>query len=206
MADHGQVQLVSGPTRCTDNGSASQIDLMFLNDVSVVQSCDVLPPVADHCPTLLQLAVGHTSTPNCCREFWDLSKADLVSLKSVLSEVDWSPVLTSTCPADALSQWESIFLSSVKAFVPHSSVVSRAKNKPWYSSYLCRLRRQRDRLFHRSKRLASGHHLSLAYRKVRNLYVAELRTAERLYYLRQGAKLLIILKYGEELSSLVEIS
>ena len=103
--------------------------------------------------------------------------------------MDWSPVLASTCPADALSLWESIFLSSVKAFVPHSSAVSRAKNKPWHSSYLCCLRRQRDRLFHRSKRLTSGHHLSLAYRKVRNFYVAELRAAERLYYLRQGAKL-----------------
>ena len=56
--------------------------------------------------------------------------------------------------------------------------------KTGFNQYLLRLRRQRDHLFRRSKRLTKDHRLSVAYRKVSNLYVAELRFAEKEYYSR----------------------
>ena len=61
---------------------------------------------------------------------------------------------------------------------------SRSSNKPWYSAYLCRLRRLRDRLFRKSKSVPVSHKISLAYKRVRNLYVCELRSAERDYFRR----------------------
>ena len=75
----------------------------------------------------------------------------------------------------------------MNTFVPRVSTVFSYANTPWFNSYLCRLRRLRDRLFHRTKSLGSRSHLCAAYRKMRNLYVAELRHAERRYYLKQGA-------------------
>ena len=54
--------------------------------------------------------------------------------------------------------------------------------KPWVHRYLLCLRR-RDSLFCRSKRL------SKAYHQVRNLYVAELRFAEKKSYSRQCSEL-----------------
>ena len=44
----GLFQLVSGPTRAAGTKSAAQLDLMFINNVSVVESCDVLPPISEH--------------------------------------------------------------------------------------------------------------------------------------------------------------
>ena len=43
----GLFQLVSGPTRAAGTKSAAQLDLMFINNVSVVESCNVLPPISD---------------------------------------------------------------------------------------------------------------------------------------------------------------
>ena len=69
-------------------------------------------------------------------------------------------------------------------FVPKIVYTVRPGNKPWYSPLLYHLRRQRERLYRRSKHLVEHHHLRVAYRKVRNWYTAELRNAELLYYLR----------------------
>ena len=78
---------------------------------------------------------------------------------------------------------------AVEIFVPRRVSTKRPGNKPWYTSYLCRLRRLRDRLFQRSKRLNAASHLVATYQKVRNWYVKELRHAERIYYFRLAQKL-----------------
>lgn len=187
MVDYGLVQLVEGPTRSSTESSASQLDLMFANDLSVVESCSVLPPVADHCPTILQFRVNFIIRSRQCRKLWDYKNADFAGLNNFLTSVDWSTVCESADASHALSLWENIVLSSLEAFIPRKIHSPQPQNKPWYSSYLCRLRRQRSRLFHRSKSLDKNHHLSIAYRKIRNLYVAELRSAERSFYVKQGA-------------------
>ena len=69
---------------------------------------------------------------------------------------------------------KSLSLKSVSRFVLPTG--------PWYSPTLCRIRRQRDRLYQRFKKLPADHRLSVCYRRVQNWYVAELRNAEKCYY------------------------
>ena len=57
MYDHGLAQMVEGPTRFSSS-SASQLDLIFIDNSDAVIDCLVLPPIADHCPTLLQLQLN----------------------------------------------------------------------------------------------------------------------------------------------------
>ena len=57
MYDHGLDQMVEGPTRFSSS-SASQLDLIFIDKSDAVSDCLVLPPIADHCPTLLQLQLN----------------------------------------------------------------------------------------------------------------------------------------------------
>ena len=114
----------------------------------------------------------------------DFEKADLHGLNSILAESDWSPVLHCTDVDLALQSWRDIVQRAVDQFVPKIVYTVRPGNKPWYSPLLHRLRRQREHLHRRSKHLVEHHHLRVAYRKVRNWYTAELRNAERLYYLR----------------------
>ena len=186
MCDHGLTQVVEGPTRLA-NLSTFQLDLMFIDNSALVNDCIVLPPVAGHCPSLLrlQLNVSRYSKRRASCSSWDFRHADLPSLNRFLEIVDWSPVYT-TDASVAVSSWESILLSSMEKFIPSRNCVSsRQHNKPWFNSYLSLLRRKRNSLFCRSKLLDRDHQLYNAYRKLRNLYVAELRLAERQYYQKQ---------------------
>lgn len=192
--DYGLTQLVEGPTRQAHN-SSSQLDLMFVNDPSAVIRCDVLPPISDHCPTILQLQMYASQLNLYPRKNYHLIDFNL--LKKSLAEKDWSPVYSSSDANKSLSAWQDIVKSSMDALAPYTPLAKRqsASNKPWYNGYLHRLRRQRDRLFYRSRNLPHTHRLSVAYRKIRNLYVAELRSAERLFHR----------KYYESLSSAIRI-
>ena len=106
----------------------------------------------------------------------------MVNLNEIFCASDWSSVFSASNTAQAVNAWYAKVYSVLERFVPRSTVSDRRGNKPWYSSFLCRLRRQRDRLFRWSKELQHDHRLSIAYRSVRNWYVAELRSAERAYY------------------------
>ena len=55
---NGLVQVVSEPTCTTNSGKEVQLDLMFVNQPLIVQSCTTLTPLPDHRPTLLQLSGG----------------------------------------------------------------------------------------------------------------------------------------------------
>ena len=182
----GLVQLVSGPTRAVGLAHAAQIDLMFINNSALVDSCNVLAPVSDHCPTIVQLCTGNSTGSRSCRgssgKKFNYSKVDMVNLNEIFCASDWSSVFSASNTAQAVNAWYAKVYSVLERFVPRSTVSDRQGNKPWYSSFLCRLRRQRDRLFRWSKELQHDHRLSIAYRSVRNWYVAELRSAERAYY------------------------
>ena len=180
--------MVEGPTRILDNSDPSQVDLMFINNFSIVNSCDVLPPIADHCPTILHLQVCSASRQSACSSK-RRANIDFKGLNTYLSGVDWSPVLRSNDVNTALSSLEHMLTAALDQFSRPTSGSARRDNKPWFNQYLLRLRRQRDRLFRRSKRLTMDHRLSVAYRKLRNLYVAELRFAEKEYYSTQLCEL-----------------
>ena len=185
----GLTQIVDGPTHAIGTPHAAQLDLMFVCDASLVQASCTLPPVADHCPTLMQLSLKSTAAKVSRRSYLDFAKADIPMLIDYLQSADWSDVYSSTNPVSALDSWYNVVQDALLKFVPHSTMVIRPRSKPWYSSYLRRLARERDRLYRRSQHLSSGHRLSAAYRRVRNWYVAELRHAERSYYLRLGHRL-----------------
>ena len=179
---NGLTQLVTGATRCPHLSSAAQLDLIFVNDISRVNSCQVLPQLSDHCPTLFSFAQQHQQHSAFNRSFMDYEKTDWNGLNNFLDELDWTPVLSATDPDQALGQWYRILSDAMQKFVPEKRIKVRPSNRPWYSPTLCRIRRQRDRLYQRFKKLPADHRLSVCYRRVRNWYVAELRNAEKCYY------------------------
>ena len=148
-------------------------------------------PIADHRPTLLQLQLNVMSlSPQhkgpCIS--WNFKLTDFLGLNNFLKSVDWSPVYTTPDASAALTLWENILVSSMEQFIPFRTYgAPRPHSKPWFNSFLNRLRRKRNRLFSRSKLLDRTQ--SAAYRKVRNHYVAQLRSAERQYYAKQVSAL-----------------
>ena len=54
-ASHQLTQVVNGPTFGICSSSPSLLDLVFLNKPRLLKRCVILPPVSDHCPTLVAL-------------------------------------------------------------------------------------------------------------------------------------------------------
>ena len=67
---NGLTQLVTNPTRCPHLSSAAQLDLIFINDISCIQSCQVLPQLSDHCPSLLSISYQQTKQPTSSSRFF----------------------------------------------------------------------------------------------------------------------------------------
>lgn len=184
-ATNGLSQTVSEPTYSTVSGHDVLLDLMFTNQPGLVQSCRVLPPVSDHCPTVLAIQARHVknpSRPSKKYKCWNYAHADYDCLRQAFHDVDWSDLERCSDPTEAVSVWHELTFPVLQAFVPMTSVCVRPFSKPWYSSYLHQLARSRDRLFRRSRCHPVNDRTMAAYRKVRNLYVKELRAAERRYY------------------------
>ena len=89
----------------------------------------------------------------------------------------------------ATSEWTEAFLSVCAKFVPCRQARRMASSKPWFSQYLKRLAKLRDRLFRRSHGKHKSPKAIAAFRAVRNLFVAEFRSAESRYLMDLGYQL-----------------
>ena len=90
----------------------SQVDLMFIDDTSIVTNCEVLAPVADHCPTVLDLRLSVDSFSSNSSS-WNYRAADFEGLRQHLSLEDRSPIVTSCDVETAVSLWEKKMYSAM---------------------------------------------------------------------------------------------
>ena len=109
MCDHDLTQLVEGPTRFSST-TASQLDLMFVDNTTVVNDC-LLPPIADHSPTLLDVHLNFSRPLTASHQTWNWKCADVAGLKRCLESADWSTVFSAPNPTAAVSEWEKMLLS-----------------------------------------------------------------------------------------------
>ena len=85
--------------------------------------------------------------------------------------------------------WTSSVLAAQSRNIPSRSVRVKPGSKPWYNSHLQYLAKCRDRLFRRSRKLGPNSKAMIAFRQVRNFYVAELRAAQERYFRNLGSAL-----------------
>ncbi len=187
---HDLFQIVNGPTYNPCRDSASLLDLIFTNNPTSTLSSWVLPPIADHCPVLARFSLRKTPRPKpYFSTRFIYSKCNLPVLTHSLSETDWS-FISSGSVDQASSTWTDVFMSECCKHVPSETVRVNPQSKPWYSNYLRYLGSCRDRLFKRCRGKPCTSTVSEAYRKVRNLFVAEIRAAEKRYFRSLGCTLL----------------
>ena len=104
-ATNGLLQTVPEPTYSTVSGNEVLLNLMFTDQPGLVQSCCVLPPVSDHCPTMLILQAQHSvklSCPSKGYSTWNYTGADYGSLREAFRQVDWSSLEKFPDPTEAV--------------------------------------------------------------------------------------------------------
>ena len=169
---------------------SSLLDLIFVNQPSFVVSSSVLSSLADHCPVEVLFSLKKNRLPKpCISQRFVYSEADIDGLHTALAGTDWNGLLCgSVC--EATTAWTETFLDVCKRFVLLCGVRVGHTSKPWYSSYFKYLASCRDGLFKRSPGKDPSSAAMVAYRKLRNLFVSEMRAAEKRYFADLGQTLL----------------
>lgn len=186
---HNLHQLVTDPTYNVSSNNPSLLDLVFTNRPCSVLSTSTLPPMADHCPVVTSLSLTKSPPPKSySRVQFVYADADVDGLLHYLSSVNW-PDFDRLDVNDSTVCWSDIFLSACSRFIPKQQKRVNPSSKPWFSPYLRYLARYRDRLFKRSRGMPTSSKVMIAYRTVRNLFVAELRAAEKRYFASLGYRL-----------------
>jgi len=190
-ASNNLTSLVHEPTRITET-SATIIDQCLSNTSSSVSHVAVLPPVStnDHCSIVATLLwgtpLGNTATYQ--RWVWDYSRGDFDGFRNSLSNETWESC-TGTEDIDTVARtWTETFLNIARRYIPNKVITVRERDQPWYSAYLRKLKRKKDRLHNRAKSTNSPIDW-LQFRNSRNFYISECREAKQNYDLKLAASL-----------------
>ena len=174
-------QMVTEPTHVHHNGSVSLIDLVFVSNTVLTNSCHVIPPLSnsDHSGILVQCSWRPTAQHNCTnhskgRTVWYYNHADWARASTLIYSFDWNSLLPDDVD-DSWSNWSKQLLSIMDECIPKRTLPKR-KNLPWLTKRLISSIRKRNRLYKQGK--LSGD-LS-KYRLQRNMVTSELRIARLL--------------------------
>ena len=168
-ASYSLSQIISNPTHFSPSGSPSTIDLAFVPS-SFSSSHTILSPVSssDHLSILLS-----TSLPSSChkappfrykRKVWIYKKANIDLMNTLLSEVSWTSLLSSSDIDECWSAFKSKFLDIMSLCIP-TKLISPSPLPPWLPKSLLPKIRRRQALFRHSK---SSPSLLPLYRSLQN--------------------------------------
>ena len=156
----------------------SLLDLMFTNIPHSVLSAYTAPPLADHCPVTAHTSLKKTRPVKSSeRERFLYGEANVSELHEALDAINWDDVHDRLVDQAALP-WTETFLTTCRTHVPRKNFRVTLSNKRWYNRHLKYLANCKDQLFRRLLARGASANVLSCYRKIRNLYLAELRAAE----------------------------
>ena len=172
-------QSVTGPTHVHHDGSESTIDLVFVSESSLLNTCDTIPPLSnsDHRGILMEISrkiVKAEKTQG--RLIWRYGYADWDKACDLINQFDWDSILSENVEL-SWKLWHKQFMSIMAQSIPNRVIPTR-RNLPWLNRGIIKSMKKRNQLFKKAKRTGNFHHFKLA----RNRTVAQLRLAKRRYF------------------------
>ena len=132
---HSISQLVEGRTRAAGTPQASQLDLVFTDRADPVESCTVLSPVADHCPTVMNDVKLSAKEDSCSsaqkHQLRNYTDVDMAQMNDALQDANWLQVYSASNTENALSAFYDVLISVLDKHAPLvTTPFSRSSNKP----------------------------------------------------------------------------
>jgi hypothetical protein len=193
---HGLSALINEPTRIT-RSTSSILDQFLINIPSLTKDTLVLPPVSnnDHCTITTTLNVPLSKPKAYKRTMWDFKNADFEKFRKELSGIDFSFCENCSDLNNILTLWSDLFLLKAKSSIPSKIAIIRPRDKPWFSGFLRRLLRKKNRVHLRAKKYNTIDHWA-QFRSVRNQYFREIKRAKEDHETSKLNKLIIESKYN----------
>ena len=75
-----------------------------------------------------------------------MKKYSVETYSNLLENTDWSPVLNSTCPESAWTQFRNIYMQILDKVAPHKTIRIKQRTEPWITPQILEKISTRDGL------------------------------------------------------------
>ena len=142
-------QLISQSTHFRQN-SHSCIDLIIMDQPNLIVDSGVQSSLHKNCQHEIIYGVTNLqipSPPPFKRRVWKYHKANVESLRSDISRVDWEDEFRDLDSHEATNCFTGKFLGLVSTHVPNSEIVCNAKDPPWITKHVKNAIRRKHRIY-----------------------------------------------------------
>ena len=133
-------QSVTGPTHVHHDSSESTIDLVFVSEPSLLNTCDTIPPLSnsDHRGILMELSQKSVKAEKSQdRLIWRYSYANWDKACKLIDENNWGSILSENIKL-FWELWHKQFMSVMAQSLPNR-VVSTNRKLPWLNKSIVKL-------------------------------------------------------------------
>ena len=148
-------QVVTEPTRYTEN-SSTLLDLILTQNPDIIEKVGVLPPVcSDHCCPFIEIANNMTKGFKFKRILYNYSKLDEEKYLNELSSVDWNDIISTGQVDKAAELFTEKLTAAAKRCMPIKAVTEHDNDQPWITNEIKKLICKKNSVHNRAKQLNS---------------------------------------------------
>ena len=190
IVGHGLTQLVDKPTRITPT-SKTLLDPVIVNNVSLIQSCDILDPLlSDHCYIKLILNWKIRYDKAYQKKVWLYDAGNYNGLNVHLRNINWNEIIKNQNDLDTLcKKFTDILNKASSLFIPNKFVTIRPRDKPWMNSSIRSLMRTRLKAYRKARESGFNTTLWERYKIIRNNLIEKIRTAKKDFNTKKAEQL-----------------
>ena len=146
MADNHLTKHINEPTRITET-TRSELDQIISNCDNMISNISVTTPVSynDHHTVSGIIKCKIRRAKAYQRLVWQYGLANFDYFRSKLNIIDWDSCFESGDVDLVAQKWTDMLINVALECIPNKMVTIRPWDKPFYSGYLRRLRRAKDR-------------------------------------------------------------
>ena len=181
MISKGFLPLITKPTHLTSS-SATLIDNIFTNSMTVKTTSILLDDLSDHIPTIITDSINVPTTNEEPTPTHDITQKSVAELNQILTNTNWDNVLTNNDPQEAFDSFFKLLTTATDVAFPLK--VKKKQKSPksveWMSSGLKTSSLKKDKLFKAKKKHPSILNCEI-YQNYKKLYNTLCRKAEILH-------------------------
>ncbi|CAF1079274.1 unnamed protein product [Didymodactylos carnosus] len=140
-------QIVEKPTRPK---SSTGLDLIFLNNLNLVEKIEILPELCctcDHNVVKFSITIAQLPVTQYSRKIYDYRRANWDVFRDKLAELDWNELVEDGELDNRVLLVEKMILWIADFVVPYKIIVVKSNDRPWFNETLRELLKKKHELY-----------------------------------------------------------